>query len=470
MRTGSFAARTLAAMALAVVGQTAQALEFGLEGLTSNLQLPWTPVTPLTVSQFPSTNYFWGGEAWLRTPLGEDAAIRLSYDRDPVLRNTAIAAVQFDRGIARISVGPLIGLFNSDSAPLSAGISASVKLQWPGVAYVSLRSDGGTAISVLQTASNPQARTELAAGFYVPNAIVSGLISAKSFNEVDSSGGLVTDTLTRYALTVDVFKKNVPYTALLSLGYELRSKHYATENTTDSLGAIVMGIDTTAQISHALTLLGGISTGAYVFGLDSLKDRGPGNSSFLFTATLGLSVDTSAIKILPKQPAEQAETPSGKEAEAPAPSEMKAAIFDFDVGGGLYYDAYPMTGGFDILQLLRGGAWVDAMHPLEGGFSLGGEVGAFYMADPQSSRSFIDLPLRIKGSYRRGNLDLQGFGGLFTADSPSAIAFGFGIEAGARVMLGPFYAEGSYVFGLGGLAGFPRFGLGYSVPISLKRK
>jgi hypothetical protein len=380
----------------------------------------------------------------LTTPLGEDAAIRLSYDCDPVLRNTAIAAVQFDRGIARISVGPLIGFLNSASAPFSAGISASVKLQWPGVAYVSLRSDGGTAISVLQTASNPQALTELAAGFYVPNAIVSGLISAKSFNEVDSSGGLVTDTLTRYAMTIDVFKKNVPYTA------------------------IVLGIDTTAQINHALKLIGGISTGAYVFGLDALKDQGPSSSSFLFTASLGMSVDTSAIKILPKQPAEKAETPSGKEAETPAPSEMKAAIFDFDVGGGLYYDVYPMTGGFDILQGLRGGAWVDAMHPLEGGFSLGGEVGAFYMADPQSSRSFIDLPLRVKASYRRGNL--QGFGGLFTADSPSAIAFGFGIEAGARAMLGPFYAEGSYVFGLGGVASFPRFGLGYSVPIPLKSK
>ena len=469
MRTGSFAARTLTAMALAVACQTAQALEFGLEGLASNLQLPWTPVTPLTVSQFPSTNYFGGGEAWLTTPLGEDAAIRISYDRDPVLRNTAIAAVQFERGIARISVGPLIGFFNSDSASLSAGISASVKLQWPGVAYVSLRSDGGTAISVLQTASNPQARTELAVGFYVPNAIVSGLISAKSFNEVDSSGGLVTDTLTRYAMTVDVFKKNALYTAQLSLGYELRSKHYAAENATDSLGAIVMGIDTTAQISHALTLLGGISTGAYVFGLDSLKNRGPSNSSFLFSATLGLSVDTSAIKIPPKQLAEPAEAASGKEAEAPPPSEIKAAIFDFDVGGGLYYDAYQMTGGFDILQVLRGGAWADAMHPFEGGFSLGGEVGACYMADPQSSRNFIDLPLRIKGSYRRGKLDLQGFGGLFTADPPSAFAFGFGIEAGARVMLGPLYAEGSYVFGLG-VASFPRFGLGYTLPIPLKNK
>ncbi len=119
-------------------------------------------------------------------------------------------------------------------------------------------------------------------------------------------------------MTIDVFKKDVPYTALLSLGYELRSKHYATSSTTDSLGAIVMGIDATAQVSHALKLLGGISTGAYVFGLDALQGRGPDNSAFLFTASLGMSVDTSAIKILPKAPVVEAEKPAVEAPRNPA--------------------------------------------------------------------------------------------------------------------------------------------------------
>jgi hypothetical protein len=292
MRTAPILARTLTILTMALAMQAAIALEVGFEATSSNIQFPWTPIAPIADSTFPATNYFWGGKAWMAMPLGDDASMRFSYDRDPVLRNTAIASFQFERGIASISVGPLIGFLNSDSTAFSAGLSASVKLQWPGVAYVSLRSDGGTAISVFQADSDPQARTELAAGFYVPHAIISGVISEKRFNELDAGGGLVTDSLTRYAMTVDIFKKNVPYTALLSLGYELRSKHYATPDVTDTLGAVVLGVDSSVQLGPSLKLLGGISTGAYVVGLDALSNRGPPISAFLFTASLGMSWTT----------------------------------------------------------------------------------------------------------------------------------------------------------------------------------
>jgi hypothetical protein len=296
MRTGVPAKGVFAAAAMAIAatlagGTALSAQEIGIEATGGNLQFPWTQTTPTTGSPFPSDNYFIGGNAWLQAPLGDDASVRLSYDRDAVLRNTAVAAVQFERGIARISVGPMFGFLNSTLAPFSAGISASVRLQLPGVAYVSMRSDGGTAISLLQSSADPQARTELSAGIYVPHAIISGVVSAKRFNELDSEGKILTDSLTRYAMTVDVFKKNVPYTATFSVGYEQRSKYYAASATMDSLGAVILGLDSTAQIGKSVKLTGGISTGAYVFGLDALKGRGPGNSAFIFDAHLGFSVD-----------------------------------------------------------------------------------------------------------------------------------------------------------------------------------
>ena len=308
----SIAARSFSILVMVLVSQAAVALELGLVAAAGNLQFPWAQTTPITDSTFPATNYFWGGEAWMAAPLGEDAAMRISYVRDPVLRNSVIGTVQFERGIARISVGPIVGFLNSDSAPfsapLSAGLSASIRLQWPGVAYVSMRSDGGTSVSVLQTVGDPQARTELAAGIYVPHAIVSGLVSAKRFNELDAGGNLVTDSLTRYAMTIDIFKKNVPFTAMLSMGYELRSKHYAATNATDSLGAIIIGLDSMVQVGNAYKLMGGFSTGAYIIGLDALKNRGPLNS-FLFSATVGLSVETSALKFTPRAPATKTPVP-----------------------------------------------------------------------------------------------------------------------------------------------------------------
>jgi hypothetical protein len=510
---GTMLRRGLAALTLAAAAQAAAfALEFGLDAQAGNLQIPWTQQVPMTASTFPTDNYFYGGEAWLNASLGDDASIRVVYDRDPVLRNMLIATVEFERGIAKISAGPLFGFLNSDSSSFSAGLSASVRLQWPGVAYVSMRSDGGTAISIFQANADPQAQTELAAGFYVPNAIISGLVSAKRFNELDSSGELVTDTLTRYAMTIDVFKKNVPYTALFSLGYEQRSKSYAAAAATDSVGAIMLGVDATAQIDKGFTLKGGISTGAYVFGLDALQARSPSNSAFLFSANLGVSIDAAQLRTTPKvaAPSEakpetasdakapEAAAPEAPPAEAaspaaqpevpspePAPEKEKPAFsrLALDAGAGLYYnDRIKLVGTFAAIGDLfnaRVGAWGSIGYRITPQLSIGGEAGIDYLTLNLSgtSLSFFDMPIRAEVRYALGKIGLTAFAGPFidgitgTSGTPAtAIDFDYGL----RARLGGFYAEASYVLGLGSagasIAGvgsvatdYPRFGLGYAI-------
>ena len=483
MRTGPIVSRFLMSLCIVLSAQTAMALDMGLVVSTGNLQLPWTPATPITDSTFPSSNYIVGGEAWLASPLGEDAAIRISYERDPILRNSAIAGVQFERGIASISVGPQFGFLNSTDAPFSLGLSSSVRLQWPGVAYISMRSDGGMAISIIQAVSDPQARTEFAAGFYVPNAIVSGLISAKRFSELDTGGGLVTDSLTRYAMTIDIYKKNVPYTALLSVGYDLRSKHFTGASATDSLGAIMLGLDATAQIDQAFKLKGSFSTGAYVFGLDDLKNKSPSNSAFLFSASLGVAVDTAAIKVHPKKGKEETEatldsTPASVEREvqngaesASQPPAAKKSALSIEAGGGLYYELLPLSGAtLDLSQAassLRGGLLGDLMFPLGGAWKLGGELGLFFGLDAGFSSSLLELPLNAKLAWSSGKLELDALVGLFGGASllASGQSFGLGVDAGARIKYLGIYAEASYILGLASLQSFPRFGIGYLFPI-----
>jgi hypothetical protein len=319
------------AAALFFAGSAAGALEAGFEFRSSNLQFPWEATAPIasSITAFPATYFFWGGEAWLSESLGEDADVRVSYERDPVLRNSVIATVEFERGIARISVGPRIGLFNTENAPFSAGLSASVRLQWPGVAYVSMRSDGGLSVGVLQAGADPQARAELAAGLYLHNAILSAVVAAKRFNELDSAGdALVTDSWTRYALEVDLYKKNVPYTLLGSLGYELRSKRFAATAETDSLGAIVLGAKTTIKASRSLSIIAELTSGFYTFGLDELAGRGPDSSSFMFSASLGMSLDIDNLRsglaaaraarnLAPKTPPEAADSAEPTVVEQP---------------------------------------------------------------------------------------------------------------------------------------------------------
>jgi hypothetical protein len=516
MRNRPVSLRFLPLLVLCLLAAPAHAIEFGLVGDFSNLQIPWTTLSPMTGS-FSSNNFFEGGSAWITAPLGEDASIKVAYDRDPVLRNSASAAVQFERGLASISVGPYVGFLNSSSESWSAGMAASLRLQWPGVAYVSFSNLGGLAVSLLPIAGDPQAMTELSAGIYVPHAIIAGVVSSKRFNETDSAGNLVSDSLTRYALTVDVFKKDVPYTALFSLGYENRTKYFASSDTTDALGAIVLGVDSTVQLGRPIKLLADFSTGAYVYGLNALQGLGPPSSAFLFSASLGVDVDLAAVSAAPpkKAAAKAEETPSetenaasgegtgqggaqatspgadqaaksGKEGEAPsaaaaAPEAVPEAGGKpkkngpgFDAGLGLCYDAMPLTGStLDWLLAMfysRGGFWGDLMVPLKGGLSGGAELGLYYMTVSIGGTDFnlVDLPLLAKLAYSVGKVKLEGLAGLYAMGSFSGSASPVmmaGIDGGLRLYLGGLYAEGSYVFGLGSMPSFPRYGLGYSLKI-----
>lgn len=314
----------LAALPLAALAAApAAALEIGAEGRAGNLHFPWDDQAPIA-GNFPATNLFWGGAAWIQAPLGPEASFRAGYETDPVLRNVAGAQVQFERGIARVAVGPFIGAFNSASEPFSAGLSTTVRFQWPGIAYASVRSDGGLSVGILASTASagPQSLAELAAGFYVPNAIVSGTVTAKRFIETDSAGLLVVDALSRYVLSVDVFKKNVPYNLVASAGYQLRSKYYEAAGKTDALGSLVLGLKATAQAAPGIKISGDLSSGFFVFGLEELAGRGPAMESFLFSASLGVVVDTALLA-----PRRRAAEPADEgEGAVPAPPLEPAPI------------------------------------------------------------------------------------------------------------------------------------------------
>jgi hypothetical protein len=282
----------------------AAAIEFGIEGILGNLIIPWTQETAST-GAFSDANIHWGGRAYVGLPLSEDAAILLNYERDPVLRNVLTMSVQFERGITKLSVGPFFGIFNSDTAPFNVGLSTTIRFQWPGVAFASVRSDGAISVGLLADAlaAAPQARAEIEAGFYTRNAIVSALVSASQFSTTDADGKALTDALSRYMATVDLFKKNVPYTLLAEAGYELRSKHYAASGLTDALGSLILGVTATVQPVAGLGIKLSFESGVFNFGMDNLKGKSPLGSDFFFTAQVGVSINTDDLpKAKPKTP------------------------------------------------------------------------------------------------------------------------------------------------------------------------
>jgi hypothetical protein len=319
LRRSAALALAIAALASPGVAEAGIPLEIGIEARAGNIQFPWADTAPTSgLGAYPSDNYFWGGAAYMAAPLSDDASIRFGYETDPVLRNLVTGSIEFERGAARIAVGPFLGVLNTAASPFSAGLSTTIGFQWPGLAYVSLRSAGGLALGLMADASalEPQALAEIKAGFYVRNAIVSGVLTAKRFCDTDSSSALIIDSLTSYYLTIEAFKKNVPYTLIAKAGYELRSKYFAASSAIDSLGSLNLGLDSGFDIVPGVALKAGISTGIFVFGLDSLSGRSPDSSSFLFSATLGCVIKIDRLKPAPK--AEPAAADRGESAATPA--------------------------------------------------------------------------------------------------------------------------------------------------------
>jgi len=268
------------------------AIDVGLEARASSLQFPWDQTSETTgTAPWASdvSRWFYGGAGWVDVPFGQDFELHVGYETDPVIRNVVSSLFRFNHGIASVGVGPFFGFLNSDGRLASFGLSTSLQVQWPGVAYISATSDGGLALGLVAgIESVPQTRAQLAAGFYTENAIVSAVLSGKRFSQTDSAGKLIDDDLTRYALVVDIFKKNVPYQLTTTLGYELRSKYWESSDLTDSLGSAILGLKITVEANENLKVYGEFTNDIFTFGMDNLSGRSPSTSDVLFSATLGM--------------------------------------------------------------------------------------------------------------------------------------------------------------------------------------
>jgi hypothetical protein len=97
------------------------------------------------------------------------------------------------------------------------------------------------------------------------------------------------DASTDYAFSIDVHKKGTPYRVLAELGYRTMTRLYP-DDAIDGLGAVVLGATISADVSRTLTLVAGLDSGVYAFGLEALAGRGPAPSAFLFQASLGVVV------------------------------------------------------------------------------------------------------------------------------------------------------------------------------------
>lgn len=275
---------------LALAAAPLSALEISTEALAGNLFIPWDQ-TVSTVGDFPATNFFWGLALSVSDTVGDGLSYRISYETDPVLRNLVSVLLTYNLGFAQFSAGPFLGVLNSRETPLKGGLSTSLRMEWPGKVFASIRSDSSLGGGLLADGDFIQETTDISAGWYVYNAICSLSMMTKKFYYQESDTLQTLDKLTRYTFNVNVYRKGAPLTLIWTLGYQTLSKTWDDGTpATDSLGSVLLGARADWRVSQNLRLTAHLETSVYTFGLEDLTGRGPEVGSFLFHAGLGAIV------------------------------------------------------------------------------------------------------------------------------------------------------------------------------------
>lgn len=287
MRAGTAPLRTAAsALLLLLAAAAASALDLDVQTWVGNLGFKTDRV--VTDNRLPGSAYFWGVSVFGTQPVTDSVQVEAGFYSDPILRNTTRTIFTYDAKFLTVGIGPIFGLFNDLGTPVKSGLSASVRLEYPGVAFIALRSDASIGGSLVQTGDYAQELTQITLGVYLPNAICTLQLSTRSFEQKGSSED-VTDSLTEYTFSTEMFKKNVPYRVRVWLSYQDLSRSFASATTTTAtLGSVILGTQVDVTLAGPIVLTAGLEGNVYSVGLDSLVGS---DSSFLFRTYAGIKLN-----------------------------------------------------------------------------------------------------------------------------------------------------------------------------------
>jgi hypothetical protein len=278
-------------LALLCTAAGAPALEIGADLKFGNLGFGRAASVPVS---FSASTFQKGFDLFATDTIGENFNFEAGFDFDPILRNTAYTQIKYTSTIAQLGIGPFFGMFNSTGMPLKSGLSTSIRLEIPGAVFISFRSDSSIGGGIVKTGDYLQERNNIAAGFYVRNAICSLNLNSKKFQQKTSDTPLLSTEFTEYAFKVEVFKKNVPYVVVLNFAFQELA--VSDGDLTANLNSLVLGTKLSFQVNPTLRTIVDLESNLYSFGQGTLSGQSIPNGTYLFRVTAGAVITLETRK------------------------------------------------------------------------------------------------------------------------------------------------------------------------------
>lgn len=256
--------------------------------------------TEPTDTTFQGTSYPWGINTFAKETINETLSVETGFFQDPILKNRALGLFTFNSTYFSVSGGPFFGLFNSTGSYIKPGLSSGAEVRIPGVFFLNFRSDSSIGVRMVESGDYIQEYTHISLGYYIPNAICRAIISSKKFIEKKENWEEV-NYYQDYRFQSEIFKKNVPYKVTLSFGYRNTFRNFITNvsGTTSSeshlFGSVIMGTGINYMINDSLTIFIDTDASLYSFPLNALESIELAAPSFLFNATIGITLNTENL-------------------------------------------------------------------------------------------------------------------------------------------------------------------------------
>jgi hypothetical protein len=264
-----------------------------IEGSFQLGNVGFTPARASTDATYAGADYFAEANLSLHQNMGGGIRLDAALERDLITGDSISAMLQYKAEYFRIGLGPYLGLVNTTPNFLRPGISTLLGVEFPGVVFLTLRTDnsqGGQAT----TADNSSAQNnEIRLGFYVRDSAICSFGFSNEQLASTRGGTEQVDSLTAYSFDVKVFEKNVPYRLDFNFAYRVLLRQYldGVTNPSHGLNSVVAGLGVDVVATPSFTLLFGLRTSIWSFGTGVLSGVSDiGFSPFLFQASAGFRV------------------------------------------------------------------------------------------------------------------------------------------------------------------------------------
>ena len=226
-----------------------------------------------------------------------DATIAVG--RDPVIGNLVSARAAYRTSILEISAGPSFGVLNSGSGTkdvpilFQPGLGIGFKVVVPG--YLIAKADTDFA---LPPASRMEGqvylqRSELSAGFYLPNVLCTVKVSQRNNTQELESGSRL-HSLSDYGFYTVAFKKGSPFRISIDFIYRIldfKTDEAGTDNA--KIGNLLLGTGVTWSPNSNLSVFAKANSALYSFSLGGETDD---LDRFMYEVSLGVKFVTKDLK------------------------------------------------------------------------------------------------------------------------------------------------------------------------------